>query len=152
MGVQDRPRRASRAHDLRHCQRLGVFWTVVEAWRLDRLSAMGQGRNGQGHPPARQAGFKLGRGRVTAISAFSNGRRLYSALMVGTMLGGLAAPAFAQAQPAPTNPAPAATPAAAATAPVQPAETAAPAPLPGTGTIHTLAVSGNPRLDPEAVL
>jgi outer membrane protein insertion porin family len=74
--------------------------------------------------------------------------------MVGTILGGLAAPVVAQpAQPAP---APAgAAPAAAA----QPAATpaAAPtlvpgAPLPGTGTIQTLSVSGNQRLEPETVL
>src|SRR5947209_17013174 len=113
---------------------------------------MRQGRHGQGHPPAPRAGKKLGRGRVTAIKAFSNGRRLCSALMVGTMLGGLAAPAYAQARPAPGTPAPAAAPTPAVPAPAQPAETAAPAPLPGTGTIHTLAVSGNQRLEPETVL
>jgi outer membrane protein insertion porin family len=114
---------------------------------------MGQGNNGQGHPPAIRAGKILGRGRVTAINVFSNGRRLCSALMVGTILGGLAVPAYAQGQP-PAQPAGQATPAPAAPAPAQPAD-AAPAvaaPLPGTGTIHTLAVSGNQRLEPETVL
>jgi outer membrane protein insertion porin family len=87
---------------------------------------------------------------VTAISAFSNGRRLCSALMVGTILGGLAVPAAAQGQPA--APAAAPTPAPATAAPAAAPEAAAPAPLPGTGIIHTLAVSGNQRLEPETVL
>ncbi|MEA3004504.1 MAG: outer membrane protein insertion porin family, partial [Sphingomonadales bacterium] len=94
---------------------------------------------------------------MTAIKAFSNGRRLYSALMVGTILGGLADPAFAQGQPpvqtapaAPASTAPA--PAPATAAPAAAAATAAPAPLPGSGTIRTLAVSGNQRLEPETVL
>jgi outer membrane protein insertion porin family len=77
----------------------------------------------------------------------SNRRRLCSALLVGTMLGGLATPALAQPapRPAPTQPQPAAPATAAALQP--PA-----APLPGTGTIHSLTVSGNQRLEPETVL
>jgi outer membrane protein insertion porin family len=70
----------------------------------------------------------------------SNRRRLCSALLVGTVLGGLAVPVAAQ--PVQPPPAPAAAPAA---APVG-------APLPGTGTIQTLSVSGNQRLEPETVL
>src|SRR4051812_30178658 len=77
----------------------------------------------------------------------SNRRRLCSALLVGTMLGGLAAPGWAQpaVSPAPTQPQPAPAPVAAA---VQPP----PAPLPGTGTIRSLAVTGSQRLEPETVL
>src|SRR3546814_17530407 len=49
---------------------------------------------------------RKGRGRVTAIKAISSNRRLCSALLLGTALGGLAAPAFAQetAQAEPTAP------------------------------------------------
>jgi outer membrane protein insertion porin family len=74
--------------------------------------------------------------------------------MVGTILGGLADPAYAQGQPpvqtAPAAPAPA--PAPATAAPAAAPAPAAPAPLPGSGTIRTLAVSGNQRLEPETVL
>jgi outer membrane protein insertion porin family len=101
---------------------------------------------------------------VTAIKAFSNGRRLCSALLVGTIIGGTAAPAFAQdagQQPGQGAPAgdPAAQPAAQAPAaqgpmalPPAPAAPAPGAALPGTGTIRTLAVSGSQRLEPETVL
>jgi outer membrane protein insertion porin family len=77
-----------------------------------------------------------GRGRVTAINAFSRHRRLCSALMVGTMLGGIAVPAYAQqaAAPAPAAPVPAV------------------APGPGAGTIRSITVIGNERLEPETVL
>jgi outer membrane protein insertion porin family len=63
------------------------------------------------------------------------------------MLGGLAAPGWAQpaVAPAPTQPQPAAAPASAA---VQPPA----APLPGTGTIRSLSVTGSQRLEPETVL
>jgi outer membrane protein insertion porin family len=75
----------------------------------------------------------------------SNRRRVCSALLVGTMLGGLAAPVAAQpAQPSPAPPA-AATPPVTEAAPV-------PAPLPGSGTVRSLAVSGNQRLEPDTVL
>jgi outer membrane protein insertion porin family len=77
----------------------------------------------------------------------SNRRRLCAALLVGTMLGGLAAPAAAQpgaaAQPAGGQPATVAPTAAPVTAPV---------PLPGSGMIRTLAVSGNQRLEADTVL
>lgn len=99
---------------------------------------------------------------MTAIKVFSNGRRLCSALMVGTILGGMAVPAAGQAQPpartAPAASAPAARAQAAApasgptTAAPAPPAAVAPAPLPGSGTIHALAVTGNQRLEPETVL
>ena len=116
---------------------------------------------------------------MTANKAFLNGRRLCSALLVGTVLTSVALPAVAQpasqppAQPATATPAPppaapaptapAATTAPAGTAPAQagtsaPAGTApaapeaAPAPLPGSGIVHTLSVSGAQRLEPETVV
>jgi len=82
---------------------------------------------------------------VTANSIFPKGRRLCSALLVGTVLGSLAAPAFAQSgQPGPTTgPAPPAVqlppaPAAVAPAPVR--------------RVLSVTVSGNQRLEPETVL
>ena len=80
---------------------------------------------------------------MTAIKAFSNNRRLCSALLVGTMLGGMAAPAYAQqtAMPAQT-----ATPAQTIT----PAPVAAPAP--GAGTVRSITVRGNQRLERETVI
>jgi outer membrane protein insertion porin family len=76
----------------------------------------------------------------------SNRRRVCSALLVGTMLGGLAAPVAAQpAQPRPTSPPAAAAPPVTEVVPV-------PAPLPGSGTVRSLAVSGNQRLEPDTVL
>jgi outer membrane protein insertion porin family len=56
--------------------------------------------------------------------------------MVGTMLGGIAVPAYAQqaAAPAPAAPVPAV------------------APGPGAGTIRSITVIGNERLEPETVL
>jgi len=79
---------------------------------------------------------------VTPISSNNSRRRLCSALLVGTMLGSLAAPA--SAQPAAGNqPGPAPQPAAAAPAP---------APLPGSGTIRSLSVTGSQRLEPDTVL
>ena len=68
-------------------------------------------------------------------------RRLCSALLVGTILGGLAAPAAAQDA---TQPAGA----------VPPSQTlpAIAAPAPETQTIRSIAVSGNQRLEPETVV
>ena len=91
---------------------------------------------------------------MTATIRFSKGRRFYSALLVGTMLGGVFAPAYAQdtglAPPTGRTPAPAPTP------PSAPAPSALPAPVAvapqGTGTIRSLAVVGNQRLEPETVL
>ena len=73
--------------------------------------------------------------------AISNRRRLYAALLVGTVLGGIATPASAQGaaqQPAATQPA-------AQDAPVL--TTAQPA-----QTIRTIRVTGNQRLEPETVV
>ncbi|HET7710038.1 MAG TPA: outer membrane protein assembly factor BamA [Sphingomicrobium sp.] len=79
-------------------------------------------------------------------------KRGSAALLVGTILGGWSAPLVAQA----SDPAAAA----AATAPVQqptaqqpaPApQAAAPAPAPASGTIRSIAVRGNERLEPETV-
>jgi outer membrane protein insertion porin family len=77
---------------------------------------------------------------VTANKEFSGSRRLYSMLLVGTMLGGIAAPVFAQQAPGAGQPA--------ATAPAQPVETAAPAP---TQIVRSITVTGNQRLEPETV-
>jgi outer membrane protein insertion porin family len=76
-------------------------------------------------------------GCVTAIEPKGEGRRLASALLLGTILGGTAVPAFAQAPDA----APAAAPAAAA----------APA-MPGRlGIIKAVKVTGAQRLEPDTV-
>jgi outer membrane protein insertion porin family len=76
---------------------------------------------------------------VTANKGISNRRRLCSALLVGTILGSLAAPAAAQEAPAATPPA----------APAQPAPAAQ---APGSGIIRSLTVQGNQRLEPETVI
>src|SRR5215218_2917702 len=97
MGVQDRSGCPTRAHDSRHLQRSGVFWPVVEAWRVDRLSMIGQGRGDRetGWPFVPSV-HSIGRGRVTPTYRFKNGRRLCSVLLVGTIIGGLSLPAHAQ--------------------------------------------------------
>src|SRR5437763_1349698 len=86
------------------------------------------------------------RGRV--ISGTKNiSRRAGALLLVGTVLGGSAAPLFAE-------PAPAAQPQAPATPTTdQPAPTAAPAPAPApvVHTIRSIAVRGNQRLEPETI-
>lgn len=75
---------------------------------------------------------------MTAIKENSTKRRLCSVLLMGTILGGMAVPAYAQeAQP---EPAPQAN--------VPQPSTAA---LPGTGTVRSITVSGNQRLEPETV-
>jgi len=84
---------------------------------------------------------------VTANEVFPKGRKLCSALLLGTMIGGLAAPARAQTAPAP--PAPGAPPAQPVPQLPQPANVAAPAP---TRAIASIAVTGNQRLEPETVL
>lgn len=76
-------------------------------------------------------------GRVTAIKAFSKKQRFSSALLVGTMLSGLAVPAAAQ-DSAPVVASPAANPAAAVN--------------PGAGTVRAISVTGNQRLEPETVI
>ena len=71
--------------------------------------------------------------------AFPNGKRVCAALLVGTMLGGLAIPAWAQEQPAAT----------------QPAQTdpTAPAPAPALQRIiRSVNVAGNQRIEAETVL
>jgi len=87
---------------------------------------------------------------VTANQAFPKGRRLCAALLVGTMLGGLAVPAHAQTQPAAAPAQPAQAPDAAAAQAGQ-APAAAPTPAP-TRLIRSVTVTGNQRLEPETVL
>src|SRR5439155_18377713 len=87
------------------------------------------------------------RGRV--ISRGKNIRRRAGALlMAGTVLGGSAAPLFAQT----TAPA-AAQPAASQPAAAQPAPTQPPAPptAPAQQTIRSIAVRGNQRLEAETI-
>ena len=73
---------------------------------------------------------------MTANKAFSKKGRLCSALLVGTALGVSAWPAAAQTVPA--QDAPAAAPAA--------------SPLPGSGIVRSISVSGAQRIEPETVL
>jgi outer membrane protein insertion porin family len=80
---------------------------------------------------------------VKAIKAFSSNRRLCAALLVGTMLGGIAVPAVAQSGAAPAPQAQAAAPA---------IQTAPAAAQPGSGTIRQIVVTGNQRLEPETVI
>ncbi len=89
------------------------------------------------------------------------GRRAGAALLVGTILGGLSAPAFAQETPAPAGteqaptpaPAPAQTQAPATTTPTPAQAPAATQPRPAqpAGTIRSLSVRGNQRLEPETI-
>ncbi|HEX8525463.1 POTRA domain-containing protein, partial [Allosphingosinicella sp.] len=76
---------------------------------------------------------------MTAKTSISNRQRLCSALLVGTILGGIALPAHAQDAPA-------------ATAPAQAAPAPAADALPGTGIIRSISVTGNQRLEPETVI
>ncbi|WP_114951202.1 outer membrane protein assembly factor BamA [Sphingosinicella terrae] len=77
---------------------------------------------------------------MTANQAFPTGKKYCAALLVGTVLGGLAVPASAQTAP----------PAATAQIP----DVAAPSPVAAepARTIRTLIVSGNQRLEAETVL
>jgi outer membrane protein insertion porin family len=79
---------------------------------------------------------------VTANSIFPKGRKVCAALLVGTMLGGFAAPALAQSGPT-TGPAP---------VPVQAPPPVAPVAVQQSRTILSVTVSGNQRLEPETVL
>ena len=109
------------------------------------------------------------RGRVTSKEAFPNGKKYCAALLVGTMLGGLAVPAYGQTTtptqtepPATTAPAPTGQPAEPAATPAQtPATPPAPGPQPATTEpvapapqriIRSITVAGNQRLEPETVL
>ena len=81
------------------------------------------------------------------------GKRTSAIFLVGTILGGWSVPVLAQAQqtdPLAAQPAPA-QPAPATQAPVTPAPAiVTPAP-PTTGTIRSIAVRGNQRLEPETI-
>ncbi len=79
---------------------------------------------------------------MTANEVFPNGRKLCAVLLVGTVLGGLAAPAAAQ-QAAPAAPAPQA-----GGIP----QVAPPSPATPTRSIRTITVTGNQRIEPETVL
>jgi outer membrane protein insertion porin family len=92
--------------------------------------------------------FKGGE-RVTATKAFSGSKRLCAALMVGTILTGVAAPARAQQAAGTAQAPPTATP---ATAPPVAAPAAPAADLPGSGPIRSITVTGNQRLEPETVV
>ncbi|RYE52529.1 MAG: outer membrane protein assembly factor BamA, partial [Rhizobiaceae bacterium] len=76
---------------------------------------------------------------MTASTANFNRARLLSALLVGTMLGGMAQPLLAQQAPASGAPAPA-----------SPDAVATPAPA-GSGIIKTVNVAGSERLEPDTV-
>ncbi len=108
--------------------------------------------------------FFKGGDTVTATSQTNSTRRLSAALLIGTALGGWAAPALAQeasppqatgeqTAPAPAQPAPApAQPDALAPQPVPGAAQTAPAPAPQpTRTIRSISVRGAERLEPETV-
>jgi outer membrane protein insertion porin family len=83
------------------------------------------------------------RGRVTANEVFPNGRKLCAVLLVGTVLGGLAAPATAQQAAQPAAPA-----AQAGGIP----QISPPSPVSPTRNIRTVTVQGNQRIEPETVL
>jgi len=95
---------------------------------------------------------------VTANEVFPKGRKLCAALLVGTMLGGLALPAHAQTTGQPETPAQQPP----ATAPTQPTTTQPAATQPATTepavaaapqrVIRSVTVQGNQRLEPETVL
>jgi outer membrane protein insertion porin family len=89
---------------------------------------------------------------VTANKAISTRRRLFAALLVGTVLGGFAGPALAQQrqQPQQQRPRPRPTPPAPVQAPVVLPEISATDP--GANTIRTIRVTGSQRLEPETVV
>ena len=47
---------AAGADDLRYFQRFGLFWRLFRAWRVDRVTMIGQGGRRQGAWPAERAG------------------------------------------------------------------------------------------------
>src|SRR3954462_5042956 len=109
----------------------------------------GQGRRRQGGRPGWTRPSNRRRGFVTANEVFPNGRKLCSALLLGTIISGFAAPAAAQtAQPPAAPPAPGP---AAPGIPALPTPPVAVQPQP-TRTVASLAVTGNQRLEPETVL
>jgi outer membrane protein insertion porin family len=71
---------------------------------------------------------------VTPTNRFTNGRRLCSVLLVGTILGGVSIPAYAQ------------------DGPLLQAVPVAPAPQPEATVIRSLVVTGNQRLEPDTVV
>ncbi|MET1112516.1 MAG: outer membrane protein assembly factor BamA [Allosphingosinicella sp.] len=71
---------------------------------------------------------------MTPKNSFTNGRRLCSVLLVGTILGGVSLPAQAQEGPV-----------------LRPV-TMAPAPEPEATAIRSIAVTGNQRLEPDTVV
>ncbi len=92
---------------------------------------------------------------MTANKAFPISRKLCSALLVGTILGGLTAPAYGQGtQPQPPAQAQGTLPAPAQPAPAQPQGSAAvpPAPAEAQQVIRSIEVSGNQRIEPETVV
>ena len=95
---------------------------------------------------------------MTAIQVFQDVRKYCAALLVGTMLGGLAAPAWAQPGQAGEAPQPAQTPPAQAQLPAQSAPAAGTAPQGQAILPHrrapsaSITVQGNQRLEPETVL
>jgi outer membrane protein insertion porin family len=106
---------------------------------------LGQGQEpGLGGEARRSTNCTTRRGSVISrTKSFS--RRSGAVLLVGTVLGGWAAPLIAQAAPAPATPAPAA----AAPQAANPTPAATPAPI--LRTIHSIAVRGNQRLEPETI-
>ncbi len=81
---------------------------------------------------------------ISRTTSFS--RRTGALLLIGTVLGGSAVPVFAQDAPAQQPPAE-------QPAPQPPAPAAAPAPAPGPaqGTVHSITVKGNQRLEAETI-
>ena len=97
---------------------------------------------GQGSPTVKRAGSGTAatrRGRVTPNKPISTRRRLQAALLVGTILGGLAAPAYGQVTTQPAQP------------PAQPATTV-PEPQQAVTVVRSISVTGSQRLEPETVI
>src|SRR5436190_475423 len=115
----------------------------------------GQGERLQGVRPDAASGRSIKRrGRVRAKEVFPKGRRLCTALMIGTVVGGFGAPAMAQSIPAgaPAQNAPAQAPAGQAAPeapPALPGTSVAPEP---TRNVASVTVQGNQRLEAETVL
>jgi outer membrane protein insertion porin family len=117
------------------------------------MIGQGRGDRGEGAGRMRRPRILQGRERVTAKTETSTRRRVASALLVGTILGGYAlpAPAAAQPRPVPAQSAPAPAPAAVQPAAAPSGPAAAPAPEPAR-VIRSLAVTGNQRLEADTVL